>query len=124
MSCDMTCTCCEQAFLNQLRKCYFPPVRDNEYRSLTYKTLAFAAMFRLWNRPSILLFGKKYDRREIRSVILFRMTPAHLDRALDVFARSGELNDASQLAELIFATLIYDDTLTEIQYDKDTGGDA
>ena len=124
MSCNLNCPCCVQGYLRPLRDCYFAPARDEEYPSAEYRTAALMAMLLLWYMPSIRLLAKTYDRQEIRSALLFRMTPYHLDRALEVFARQHELKSVPQLAEMIFATLLYDDVLTELQYEHDEGGGA
>ena len=124
MSCNLNCPCCDQGYLRLLWDCYFAPARDEEYPSAEYRTAALMAMLLLWYMPSIRLLAKTYDRQEIRSALLFRMTPYHLDRALEIFARSKELHSVTQLAELIFWTALYDDTLTELQYEKDRGGSA
>ncbi len=124
MSCNLNCPCCDQGYLRLLWDCYFAPSRDEEYPSAEYRTAALMAMLLLWYMPSIRLLAKTYDRQEIRSALLFRMTPYHLDRALEVFARQRELKSVPQLAEMIFATLLYDDVLTELQYEHDEGGGA
>ena len=124
MNCKLNCPCCDRGYLRQLRDCYFAPARDGEYPSAEYKSAGLMAMLLLWYMPSIRLLGKTYSSREIRSVLLFHMTPYHLDRALEVFSRQHELRSVAQLAELIFATALYDDTLTELQYEHDEGGGA
>ena len=124
MNCNLNCPCCDQGYLRQLRDCYFAPARDEEYPSAEYRTAALMAMLLLWYMPSIRLLARTYDRQEIRSALLFRMTPYHLDRALEVFGRQHELKSVPQLAEMIFATLLYDDVLTEHQYEQDEGGGA
>ena len=124
MSCNLNCPCCDQGYLRPLRDCYFAPARDEGYPSAEYRSAALMAMLLLWYMPSIRLLAKTYDRQEIRSALLFRMTPYHLDRALEIFSRQDEISSVPQLAELIFATLLYDDTLTELQYEHDEGGGA
>ena len=124
MNCNLNCPCCDQGYLRQLWDCYFAPARDEEYHSAEYRTAALMAMLLLWYMPSIRLLARTYDRQEIRNALLFRMTPYHLDRALEVFARQHELKSVPQLAEMIFATLLYDDVLTELQYEHDEGGGA
>lgn len=124
MNCNLNCPCCDRDYLRQLRDCYFAPARNKECPSVEYRTAALMAMRLLWYMPSIRLLAKTYDRQEVRSALLFRMTPYHLDRALEAFARQHELKSVPQLAELIFATLLYDDVLTELQYEHDEGGGA
>ena len=109
-------------FLRQLRDCYFAPGRAGEYPSPELEAVALAAMILLWNKPAIYLLGKTYTMPMIRDTLLFHMTPYHLDRALEIFIHSEEQRSLNQLAELIFWTALYDDTLTTVQFLRDYGG--
>ena len=109
-------------FLRLLLECYFHPSRDASFPSLKVKWMALAAMFMLWEKNIIFLFGKIYGRRKIRSVIIEQMMPEHLDNAVNFFVHSEELTTVDHLAELIFACIIHGETLTDIQFEHDFGG--
>ena len=110
------------AFLRLICECYFHPSRDASFPSLKVKWMALAAMFKLWEKNIIFLFGKIYGRRMIRSVIIEQMMPEHLDNAVNFFVHSEELTTVNHLSELIFACIVHDGTMTDIQFEHDFGG--
>ena len=110
------------AFLRLICECCFHPSRDASFPSLKVKWMALSAMFMLWEKKIIFLFGKIYGRRMIRSVIIEQMMPEHLDNAVNFFVHSKELTTVKHLAELIFACIVHDGTMTDIQFEHDFGG--
>ena len=120
----MNCYRTDLTFPRLLRECYFHPSRDAAFPSPKMKRTAHTAMLLLWEKDVILLFGKSYDRKQIRRAMLCRMMPEHLDEAVNFFVHSQELTTAEHLAELIFASVIHGDTLTDIQFERDFGGAA
>ena len=111
-------------FLHLLRECYFHPSRDTAFPHPEMKCIARAAMLRLWEKDMIHLLGKNYSRRKIRVVILNQMIPEHLDKAISFFVHSKELTTVNHLAKLIFACVLHDGTLTDLQFERDFGGAA
>lgn len=109
-------------FLRLICECCFHPSRDASFPSLKAKWMAQSAMFMLWEKNIIFLFGKIYGKRMIRSVIIEQMMPEHLDKAVNFFVHSKELTTVEHLAELIFACIVHDGTLTDIQFEHDFGG--
>lgn len=120
----MNCYRSDLTFLRLLRECYFHPSRDEAFPSPEMKRMAHTAMLLLWEKSAVLLFGKTYSRKQIRRAMLCRMMPEHLDEAVNFFVHSKELTAADHLAELIFACVIYGDTLTDIQFERDFGDAA
>ena len=109
-------------FLRLICECYFHPSRDASFTSLKVKRMALSAMLMLWEKNIIFLFGKIYCRRMIRSVIIEQMMPEHLDNAVNFFVHSKELTTVKHLAELIFACIVHDGTMIDIQFEHDFGG--
>lgn len=120
----MNCYRTDLTFLRLLRECYFHPSRDEAFPSLKMKRMARTAMLLLWEKDMILLLGKTYGRKQIRHSMILRMMPEHLDEAVNFFVHSQELTTVDHLAELIFACIIHDDTLTDIQFERNFGGAA
>ena len=94
----MKCYRSTLTFLHLLRKCYFHPSRDTKFPSPEIKRMAQNAMLLLWEKDSIILFGKIYGKREIRSIIIEQMLPEHLDNAVNFFVHSKELTTVDHLA--------------------------
>lgn len=116
--------CPDLLFLYLLRECYFHPSRDAAYPSPGMKCIARAAMLRLWEKDTVHLLGRNYSRRKIQAMILQQMLPEHLDKAITFFVHSKELTTVDHLAELIFACVLHDGTLTDLQFERDFGGAA
>ena len=115
---------CYRTFLRLLRECYFHPSRNAEFPSPEMKRMALDAMLRLWGKDVIFLLGKIYGRRTIQSIIIEQMMPEHLDDAVNFFVHSKELTTVDHLAELIFACVVHDETVIDIQFERDFGGAA
>ena len=120
----MNYCCSTLTFLHLLRECYFHPSRDAEFPSPEMKCMAQDAMLLLWEKDMIILLGKIYGRSKIRSIIIERMLPEHLDNAVNFFVHSKELTTVDHLAELIFACVVHSGTVTDIQFEHDFGGAA
>ena len=121
---EMNCYRSDLTFLQLLRECYFHPSRDAAFPSPEMKRMAHTAMLLLWEKDVILLFGKTYGRKQIRRAVILRMTPEHLDAAINFFSHSQELTTVEHLAELIFASVIHGDTFADIAFERDFGGAA
>ena len=111
-------------FLHLLHECYFHPSRDTVFPSPEMKRMAQAAMLLLWEKDVIFLLGKTYGKRKIHSVIIEQMLPEYLDNAVNFFVHSKELTTVDHLAELIFACIVHNETLIDIQFERDFGGAA
>ena len=115
---------CNRTFLRLLSECYFHPTRNEKFPSPKMKRMALYAMLLLWNKHVIILLGKVYCKRKIRSIIIEQMMPEHLDNAVNFFIHSEELTTVNHLAELIFACIIYGNTVIDIQIERSFGGAA
>lgn len=120
----MNCCCATLTFLQLLRECYFHPSRDSAFSSPEMKSMARAAMLLLWEKDVVFLLGRIYGRNKIRNIIIEQMMPEHIDKAVNFFVHSKELTTVDHLAELIFACVVHDGTLVDIQFERDFGGAA
>lgn len=77
------------------------------------------AMEYLWDKSSLEVEGKTYDRAEIRRRLIEEMMPEILDKAVEAYIHAGKVDrDVPYLAACIFRTLLNYDIFVERQFRK------
>ena len=101
-------------FFFLLSACYFRPER--KYSSEEVKELARQAMISLWQRKSITVWSIDFEREYIRDLIINKMMPEDLDRAIAEAERKRWQISFEDFVELIFVSVLLGDAIVDIQF--------
>ena len=103
-------------FFFLLSACYFHPER--KYSSEEVKELAKQAMISLWQRKSITVWSIDFECEFIRDLIINKMMPEDLDRAIAEAKRKRWQISFENFVELIFVSVLLGDTIVNIQFEQ------
>ena len=103
-------------FFFLLSACYFHPER--KYSSEEVKELAKQAMISLWRRNSITVWSIDFECEFIRDLIINKMMPEDLDRAIAEAKRKRWQITFEDFVELIFISVLLSDTIVNIQFEQ------
>ena len=103
-------------FFFLLFACYFHPER--KYSSEQVKELAMRAMISLWLRKRITVWSITFEREFIRDLIINKMMPEDLDRAIAEAKRKRWQISFEDFVELIFISVLLGDTIVNIQFEQ------
>ena len=103
-------------FFFLLSTCYFHPER--KFSSEEVKELAKQAMISLWRRKSITVWSIDFEREYIRDLIINKMMPEDLDRAIAEAKRKRWQISFEDFVELIFISVLLGDTIVNIQFEQ------
>lgn len=103
-------------FFFLLSACYFHPER--KYSSEEVKELAKQAMISLWRRKSITVWSIDFECEFIRDLIINKMMPEDLDRAIAEAKRKCWQISFEDFVELIFISVLLGDTIVNIQFEQ------
>ena len=103
-------------FFFLLSACYFHPER--KYSREEVKELAKQAMISLWMRKSITVWSIDFEREYIRDLIINKMMPEDLDRAIAEAERKGWQISFEDFVELIFVSVLLGDAIVNIQFEQ------
>ena len=103
-------------FFFLLSACYFHPER--KYSSEEVKELAKQAMISLWRRKSITVWSIDFECEFIRDLIINKMMPEDLDRAIAEAKRKRWQISFEDFVELIFISVLLGDTIVNIQFEQ------
>ena len=103
-----------KVFFFLLSACYFHPER--KYSSEQVKELAMRAMISLWWRKSITVWSIEFEREFIRDLIINKMMPEDLDRAIAEAERKRWQISFEDFVELIFVSVLLGDVIVNIQF--------
>ena len=101
-------------FFFLLSACYFHPER--KYSSELVKELAKQAMISLWQRKRITVWSIEFEREFIRDLIINKMMPEDLDRAIAEAERKMWRMSFNDFVELIFVSVLLGDAIVDIQF--------
>ena len=101
-------------FFFLLSACYFHPERV--YPNARVKHLAKRAMLSLWMRKSITVWSIDFERESIRDLIINKMMPEDLDRAIAEAERKRWRISFDDFVELIFISVLLGDAIVDIQF--------
>ena len=101
-------------FFFLLSACYFHPERV--YPNARVKHLAKRAMLSLWMRKSITVWSIDFERESIRDLIINKMMPEDLDRAIAEAERKRWQISFEDFVELIFISVLLGEKIVDIQF--------
>lgn len=101
-------------FFFLLSACYFHPKR--KYSSEEVKELAKQAMISLWQRKSITVWSIEFEHEYIRDIIINKMMPEDLDRAIAEAERKRWRISFDDFVEMIFVSVLLGDAIVDIQF--------
>ena len=101
-------------FFFLLSACYFHPER--KYSSEQAKELAIRAMISLWLRKRITVWSITFEREFIRDLIINKMMPEVLDRAIAEAERKQWRMSFDDFVELIFVSVLLGDKIVDIRF--------
>ena len=101
-------------FFFLLSACYFHPER--KFSSEEVKELAKQAMISLWRRKSITVWSIDFECEFIRDLIINKMMPEDLDRAIAEAERKRWQFSFEDFVELIFVSVLLGDSIVNIQF--------
>ena len=101
-------------FFFLLYACYFHPER--KYSSEQVKDLAMRAMISLWLRKRITVWSITFKREYIRDLIINKMMPEDLDRAIAEAERKKWRIPFDDFVELIFVSVLLGDKIVDILF--------
>ena len=104
---------CKDFFL-LLSECYFHPERV--YPNKRVKHFAKRAMIALWMRKSINVWSIDFGREFIRDLIVNRMMPEDLDRAIVEAEGKRWRITFDDFVELIFVSVLLGDKIVDVQF--------
>ena len=105
-----------KGFFFLLSECYFHPERA--YPNKRVKYFAKRAMISLWMRKSITVWSIDFEREFIRDLIINKMMPEDLDRAIAEAERKHWQISFEDFVELIFVSVLLGDAIVNIQFDQ------
>ena len=103
-------------FFFLLSACYFHPER--KYSSEQVKVFAMRAIISLWLRKSITIWSITFEREYIRDLIINKMMPEDLDRAIAEAERKRWRISFEDFVELIFVSVLLGDAIVNIQFEQ------
>ena len=103
-------------FFFLLSACYFHPER--KYSSEEVKELAKQAMISLWQRKSITVWSIEFEHEYIRDIIINKMMPEDLDRAITEAERKRWRMSFNDFVELIFISVLLGEKIVDIQFKR------
>ena len=103
-------------FFFLLSASYFHPER--KYSSEQVKELAKQAMISLWQRKSITVWSIKFEHEYIRNIIINKMMPEDLNRAIAEAERKRWQISFEDFVELIFVSVLLGDAIVNIQFEQ------
>ena len=103
-----------KVFFFLLSACYFHPER--KYSSEEVKELAKQAMISLWLRKRITVWSITFEREFIRDLIINKMMPEDLDRAIAEADRKRWRMLFNDFVEMIFVSVLLSDAIVDIQF--------
>ena len=101
-------------FFFLLSACYFHPER--KYSSEQVRVLAKQAMISLWQRKRITVWSIEFEREFIRDLIINKMMPEDLDRAIAEAERKRLQISFDDFVEMIFVSVLLGDAIVDIQF--------
>ena len=101
-------------FFFLLSACYFHPER--EYSSEQVKKLAMRAMISLWKRKRITVWSVEFSREFIRDLIINKMMPEDLDRAIAEAERKRWRISFDDFVEMIFRSVLFSEAIVDVQF--------
>ena len=101
-------------FFFLLFACYFHPER--RYSNEEVKELAKQAMVSLWQRKRITVWSIEFEREFIRDLIINKMMPEDLDRAIAEAERKRWKISFDDFVELIFISVLFGEKIVDIQF--------
>ena len=101
-------------FFFLLSACYFHPER--KYSSEEVKELAKQAMISLWQRKSITVWSVEFSREFFRDLIINKMMPENLDRAIAEAERKRWRISFDDFVELIFVFVLLGEAILDVQF--------
>ena len=101
-------------FFFLLSACYFHPER--KYPSEQVKELAMRAMISLWQRKSITVWSFEFEREFIRDLIINKMMPEDLDRAIAEAERKRWRILFDDFVEMIFVSVLLGNAIVDVQF--------
>ena len=105
-----------RGFFFLLSACYFHPER--KYSSEQVRELAMRAMISLWQRKRITVWSIEFEREFIRNLIINKMMPEDLDRAIAEAERKRWEISFDDFVELIFLSVLFGEKIVDIQFNK------
>ena len=103
-------------FFFLLSACYFHPER--KYSSEQVKELAMRAMISLWMRKRITVWSIDFEREYIRDLIINKMMPEDLDRAIAEAERKRWQISFEDFVELIFVSGLLGNAIVNVQFEQ------
>ena len=103
-------------FFFLLSACYFH--RERKYSSEEVKELAKQAMISLWRRKRITVWSITFEREFIRDLIINKMMPEDLDRAIAESERKRWRISFDDFVEMIFVSVLLGDAIVNIQFEQ------
>ena len=103
-------------FFFLLSACYFHPER--KYSSEQVRKFAMRAMISLWQRKRITVWSIEFEREFIRDLIINKMMPEDLDRAIAEAERKRWQISFEDFVELIFVSVLLGDAIVNIQFEQ------
>ena len=103
-------------FFFLLSACYFHPER--KYSSEQVRELAMRAMISLWQRKSITVWSIDFEREFIHDLIINKMMPEDLDRAIAEAEHKRWRMSFNNFVELIFVSVLLGDAIVNIQFEQ------
>lgn len=101
-------------FFFLLSACYFHPERV--YPKARVKLLAKRAMLSLWMRRRITVWSINFEREFIRDLIINKMMPEDLDRAIAEAERKQWRISFDDFVEQIFVSVLLGDAIVDVQF--------
>ena len=101
-------------FFFLLSACYFHPER--KYSSEQVRKLAMRAMISLWKRKRITVWSVEFSREFIRDLIINKMMPENLDRAIAEAERKRWRISFDDFVELIFVSVLLGEAILDVQF--------
>ena len=101
-------------FFFLMSACYFHPER--KYSSEQVRELAKQAMISLWQRKRITVWSIEFEREFIRDLIINKMMPEDLDRAIAEAERKRWRILFDDFVEMIFVSVLLGDAIVDIQF--------
>ena len=101
-------------FFFLLSACYFHSERV--YPNARVKLLAKRAMISLWLRKKITVWSITFEREFIRDLIINKMMPEDLDRAIAEAERKRWRISFDDFVEMIFVSALLSDAIVDVQF--------
>ena len=101
-------------FFFLLSACYFHPER--KYSSEQVKELTMRAMISLWRRKRITVWSITFEREFIRDLIINKMMPEDLDRAIAEAERKRWRITFDDFVEMIIVSVLLGDKIVDVQF--------